>query len=83
MPRSRPVTIVCENTAGVPLGSSFGYDAFETITSFAPAAIALLNGRERRRLHRDERVVGRLLRRAEAGEVLRGRRDAARLHGSA
>jgi len=41
------VTIVCEKTAGTPLRSSAGYDAFETITSFVPAAIAASNGTRR------------------------------------
>lgn len=50
VPRNRPVTIECENTAGVPLGSSLGYEAFETITSCTPAAIALLNGADVRAL---------------------------------
>ena len=36
-------------TAGRPDGSSSGYDAFDTITSFTPAAIALRNGSSRTR----------------------------------
>ena len=41
------MTIGREKSAGVPLGSSAGYDALATITSFAPLAIAARNGASR------------------------------------
>ena len=41
------MTIADENTAEAPVGSSAGYEAFDTITSFVPAATAARNGASR------------------------------------
>ena len=73
------MTIGRENTAGAPVVSSAGYDAFETITSFAPAAIARRNGSSS--VAGSETAWSSVFSRrgAEAGKVLGGRGDPAGL----